>query len=84
MNLSSNFHRVIDKKKIIVNSHFVIVQGKLTIGTASKPFPGKIIFNLTRASYTYGWIRPDGEDNAGIKAFAVVREMCFALVPYPS
>lgn len=66
------FYRVEGKGPYVVNTNFVIVQGKLTIGTPEKPYDGKITFNLTLGNYSYGWTRPDGEDSAGVKGFVVV------------
>ena len=65
--------RVVDAGPFFVTANFVIVQGKLTIGTRDAPYAGKITFTLTLGNYSYGWIRPDGEDNAGVKAFVIVR-----------
>ncbi len=60
-----------------MTANFVIVKGKLTIGSTARPYTGKITFVLTNGGYEYTF----GEDTVGIKAFAVVR-FSVLVVPY--
>lgn len=51
-----------------MTTNFVIVNGKLTIGTVNNPYNGKITFTLTNGGYKYNYAGTD----FGIKAFLVV------------
>lgn len=58
-------------------ANFIIIRGKLNIGTVDRPYSGKIAFNLTDGGYDYKF---GASDNVGKKAFAVVCKLLKSLL----
>lgn len=61
-------YRVEGAGPYVVKTNFLIVKGKLTIGTVARPYDGKIQFILTNGGYEYKF----NGATMGIKAFAIV------------
>lgn len=64
--------KVQDNRTFQVFANFVVVQGRLTIGTPLEPYPGKILFNLTGGSYDHTVSQGSITNTIGTRAFAVV------------